>query len=157
MNTTSPDTGSRLPSLAFWLLLTLAAGGVGAIASASAPAFYLSLDRPAWAPPPWLFGPVWTALYFLMALSAWLVWRRGGWRASRVSLGLFSLQLMLNVGWSAIFFGLRSPGLAFGEILILLLAIAATAVSFWGQSATAALLFTPYRPCRTIATIPAFS
>jgi tryptophan-rich sensory protein len=121
-----------------------AAAAGGALTSASVGDWYQTLKKPSWTPPDWLFGPVWTALYFLMALSAWLVWRQGGWRASRVSLGLFGLQLMLNVGWSAIFFGMRSPGWAFGEILILLLAIAATAVSFWGRSATAALLFAPY-------------
>ena len=80
-----------------------------------------------------------------------------GWRTSGVSLSLFGLQLMLNVGWSAIFFGMRSPGCAFGEILILLLAIAATVVSFWGRSATAALLFMPYLAWTTFAALLNFT
>lgn len=134
---------------AVWLLGLIAicfiAGGIGgAVTSISVGNWYQTLTKPSWTPPDWLFGPVWTTLYFLMALSAWLVWRQGGWLASRFSLGLFGLQLTLNVGWSAIFFGMRSPGLAFGEMLILLLAIAATTVSFWARSAIAALLFMPY-------------
>ncbi len=145
-----------------WLLglvaICFAAAGIGgAVTSVSVGNWYQTLAKPSWTPPDWLFGPVWTTLYFLMALSAWLVWRRGGWRASRVSLGLFGLQLILNVSWSAIFFGMRSPGLAFGEILILLLANAATAVSFWGRSATAALLFTPYLAWATFAALLNFA
>jgi tryptophan-rich sensory protein len=145
-----------------WLLglvaicFAVAAAG-GAITSTSVGDWYQTLKKPSWTPADWLFGPVWSALYFLMALSAWVVWRRGGWRASQVSLGLFGLQLMLNVAWSAIFFGMRSPGFAFGEILILLLAIAATAVSFWGRSTTAALLFTPYLAWTTFAALLNFA
>ena len=134
-----------------------AAAAGGALTSTSVGDWYQTLKKPSWTPPDWLFGPVWTALYFLMALSAWLAWRRGGWLASQVSLGLFGLQLMLNVSWSAIFFGMRSPGLAFGEIVILWLAIAATAVSFWGRSATAALLFTPYLAWTTFAALLNFT
>ena len=158
---TEPWRPSRARQTA-WLLGLVAicfaaAAAGGAVTSTSVGDWYQTLTKPSWTPPDWLFGPVWTALYFLMALSAWLVWRRGGWRASRVSLGLFGLQLMLNVGWSAIFFGMRSPGFAFGEILILLLAIAATAVSFWGRSATAALLFTPYLAWTTFAALLNFA
>ena len=134
-----------------------AAGAGGAITSVSVGDWYQTLKKPSWTPPDWLFGPVWTVLYFLMALSAWLVWRRGGWFASRGSLALFGLQLILNVGWSVIFFGMRSPGFAFGEILILWLAIAATAISFWGQSTSAAIMFTPYLVWTTFAALLNFA
>jgi tryptophan-rich sensory protein len=134
-----------------------AAAAGGAVTSVSVGDWYQTLAKPSWTPPDWLFGPVWTALYFLMALSAWLVWRRGGWRASQASLGLFGLQLALNVAWSAIFFGMRSPGIAFGEIVVLWLAIAATVISFWGQSTTAVLLFTPYLAWTTFAALLNFA
>jgi uncharacterized protein YbjT (DUF2867 family)/tryptophan-rich sensory protein len=132
-----------------WLLvliaICLAAAGVGgALTSISVASWYPTLEKPSWTPPGWLFGPVWTVLYLLMACSAWLVWRRCGWNRSRTSLGLFGLQLALNVAWSAIFFGMRSPGFALLELLALWLAIAATTVSFWGKSTAAALLLTPY-------------
>jgi tryptophan-rich sensory protein/uncharacterized protein YbjT (DUF2867 family) len=134
-----------------------AAGIGGAVTSVSVGNWYQTLAKPSWTPPDWLFGPVWTTLYFLMALSAWLVWRRGGWRAAQTSLGLFGLQLALNVAWSGIFFGMRSPGIAFGEIVVLWLAIAATAISFWGLSTTAALLFTPYLAWTTFAAVLNFA
>jgi translocator protein len=126
-----------------------AAGGVVTLNSVGD--WYQTLKKPNWTPPDWLLGLVWTTLYFLMAFSAGLVWRRDGWRRSRVSLGLFGMQLLRNVGWSAVFFGLRYPGFAFGEILILWLAIFATTVSFWGRSAVAALLLTPYLAWTTFA------
>jgi uncharacterized protein YbjT (DUF2867 family)/tryptophan-rich sensory protein len=147
---------------AAWLLGLVAicfaaAGAGGAITAVSVGDWYQMLKKPSWTPPDALFGPVWTALYLLMALSAWLVWRKGGWRASGGSLALFGLQLVLNVGWSAVFFGMRSPGLAFGEILILWLAIATTAVSFWGRSTPAALMFTPYLAWTTFAALLNFA
>lgn len=156
-----PWRSSRARQIA-WLLGLMAicfaaAAAGGAVTSTSVGDWYQTLKKPSWTPPDWLFGPVWTALYFLMALSAWLVWRRDGWRASQVSLGLFGLQLMLNVGWSSIFFGMRSPGFAFGEILILLLVIAATAVGFWGRSTAAALLLTPYLAWTTFAALLNFA
>lgn len=147
---------------AAWLLglvaISFAAAAAGAaVTSSSVGDWYQTLAKPNWTPPDWLFGPVWSVLFFLMALSAWLVWRRGGWRASPASLALFGLQLLLNVGWSAIFFGLRSPGLAFGEIVILLVAIAATAVAFWGRSTIAALLLMPYLAWTTFAALLNFA
>lgn len=130
-----------------------AAGAGGVFTSASVGDWYRTLAKPQWTPPDWLFGPVWTALYLLMAVSAWLVWRQGGWRRSRMLLGLFGLQLVLNAGWSAVFFGLRSPGLAFAEICVLWSAIAATTVGFWGRSALAAALLIPYLAWTTFAAV----
>ena len=143
---------------AAWLLgfvaICFAAAGVGgAITSKSVGDWYQMLNKPSWTPPDWIFGPVWSVLYLLMACAAWLVWRRGGWAASRGALALFGLQLALNVCWSAIFFGIRNPGFAFAEILILWLAISATAVSFWGRSAPAALLLLPYLGWTAFATV----
>jgi translocator protein len=108
------------------------------------PTWYASLDKPAWTPPNWLFGPVWTLLYISMAVAAWLVWRERGFGGAPLPLGLFCLQLLLNAIWSFLFFGLRNPGLAFAEIVLLWLAILATTLSFRRVNRTAALLLVPY-------------
>lgn len=150
------------PRKVAWLLglvaICLAAAGVGgALTSLSVGDWYQTLTKPSWTPPDWVFGPVWTALYVMMAVSAWLIWRQGGWRPAKVPLGLFALQLALNVAWSAIFFSLRSPALAFVEILALWLAIAATVISFWGRSTAAALLLVPYLAWTTFAALLNFA
>ena len=106
--------------------------------------WYATLKKPSWNPPGWIFGPVWTALYTMMAVAAWLVWQRGGFAAQRRPLGLFLVQLTLNAAWTPLFFGLHRPGLAFAEIVCLWLAIAATMVAFSPLSRAAAWLLAPY-------------
>src|SRR5262249_12646756 len=106
--------------------------------------WYQSLRKPAINPPDWVFGPVWTILYFLMALAAWLGWRSAIGGASRTAMGIFATQLVLNIAWTGLFFALRSPGAAFLEILLLWLTIAATLRSFLPVSTTASLLLVPY-------------
>jgi tryptophan-rich sensory protein len=129
--------------LAGWLLLALATGGIGAIASVDAASFYAQLERPAWAPPASVFGPVWTTLYVLMGIAAWLVWRTPGATKSR-ALTLFVAQLAANALWSWLFFGWRLGALASIEVLVLLALIAATLLAFWRVSRLAALLLVPY-------------
>ncbi len=146
---------SRLSQL-LWLFgfvgISFGAAGLGrAVTATTVGNWYQTLVKPSWTPPDWLFGPVWTTLYFMIAVAAWLIWRRGGLSGSRAPLSLFALQLVLNVAWSAIFFGFRSPGLAFVEILVLWFAIAATTISFLGRSTVAALLFMPYLTWTTFA------
>jgi len=127
------------------LAVCLGTGAIGAALTASSVRdWYPTLSKPAWTPPDWLFGPVWTALYVMMALAAWLVWRRAGWAASRTALGLFAAQLLLNAAWSGLFFALRSPASAFADILLLWCAIVATIWSFGRVSAVAAGLLVPY-------------
>jgi benzodiazapine receptor len=106
--------------------------------------WYANLRKPSWTPPNWLFGPVWSILYLLMALAAWEVWRIAGLRSARRPLVWFSVQLILNVTWSALFFAIRSPGLALVEILFLWFAILITLVSFYRQSVLAGALLAPY-------------
>lgn len=113
--------------------------------------WYRSLHRPSFAPPNWLFGPVWTVLYLMMAISAWLVWKKSGFSAARTALTAFGIQLLLNGMWTALFFGLHSPGLAFAEILALWAAIAATMAMFLRHSRIAALLLAPYLAWVTFA------
>lgn len=126
------------------MICFIVAGLGGAVTSSSVGEWYQSLRKPANTPPDWVFGPVWSVLYLLMAISAWLVWRQGGWSKSPGALGLFALQLVLNFLWSAIFFGLRSPGAAVAEIVVLWLAILATAIAFWRRSKIAGGLLLPY-------------
>lgn len=122
------------------------AGILGSFFTMSAiPEWYRYLLKPAIAPPNWVFGPVWTTLFILMGVAAWLVWERGARRRDvRVALGLFLIQLGLNTLWSVVFFGLQNPGAAFVEILILIIAILATMRAFYPISRLAALLLVPY-------------
>lgn len=132
-----------LLGLAGWLLLAFAAGAVGAWASIDAARFYASLAQPSWAPPAGVFGPVWTILYVLMGLAAWIVWRtpRGPRGAALV---LFVAQLAANALWSWLFFGWHLGRLAAIEVLVLLGLIAATVAAFWRVRRLAAALMLPY-------------
>ncbi|MBB4595166.1 TspO/MBR family protein [Xanthomonas cannabis] len=127
-----------------WLALCYAVAGLGALASIQAASFYAELQRPAWAPPGWLFGPVWTALYGMMAVAVWLVWRRGGWAGARLALGMFVLQLALNGLWSWLFFAWHMGAWAFADIVLLWLTLAATIGVFAKQNSVAAWLLVPY-------------
>lgn len=129
--------------LAAWLALGYAAAALGAIASTQAPSFYLELARPTWAPPAGAFGPVWTVLYGLMGVAAWLAWRRTG-RQRGIALTLFVVQLAVNALWSWLFFRWRLGGWAFADIVLLDLLVAATLVAFWRIHRMAGLLLVPY-------------
>jgi tryptophan-rich sensory protein len=121
------------------------AAGIGSmLTTPSIGGWYATLAKPAWSPPNWVFGPVWSLLYLAMAIAAWLVWRRIGFPRAASALNLFAIQLVLNVCWSAIFFGAHRPGMAFAEILLLWLAILATMVAFRSFSRAAAWLMAPY-------------
>lgn len=134
----------QIAFLALWILTSFVAAALGGLASANAGGFYLELARPAWAPPSWLFGPVWTALYILMGTAAWLVWRKGGWRGSGTALKLFLVQLALNSLWTWLFFVWRLGALALVEIVVLWLLILLTIMAFRKVSPTAAWLLVPY-------------
>jgi translocator protein len=140
-----------------WVLLTFTAAAVGAIATSDARTFYTQLARPSWAPPGWLFGPVWSALYALMAASAWLVWRERGFVGTRTALVLFLVQLAANALWSWLFFAWRQGGLAFAEVLVLCALIVATIVFFHRISRLAALLLYPYLAWSLFASALTFS
>lgn len=128
-----------------WLLITLVAVGLGAWGSASAPSFYQSLTLPSWAPPAAVFGPVWSVLYLLMAIAAWLVWRGHGWLGiARRALGLYLAQLALNALWSWAFFAWHQGGFAFVVILLLWILILLTLSSFWRINRLAGALLVPY-------------
>ncbi|KOR48451.1 hypothetical protein ADT25_03165 [Xanthomonas oryzae] len=118
-------------------MLCYAVAALGAIASIQAASFHAELQRPAWVPPGWLFGPVWMALYGMMAVSVWLVWRRGGWAGARVALTLCVVQLALNGLWSWLFFAWHLGAWAFADIVALWLVLAATIGAFAKRQAWA--------------------
>ncbi|MBN1421333.1 MAG: tryptophan-rich sensory protein [Planctomycetes bacterium] len=106
--------------------------------------WYAGLEKPPFTPPDEVFMPVWTTLYFLMGVSAWLVWLRKRSAPAAVPLAVFAIQLLLNIGWSWIFFGLRMPGVAFIELIFLESAIIATIAGFWSIRPIAGMLLIPY-------------
>jgi tryptophan-rich sensory protein len=140
-----------------WLSLSFAAAAIGAVASAEAGVFYEQLVRPDWAPPGWLFAPVWTTLYVLMSVAAWLVWRVGGFRRGRTALALFIAQLIANALWTWLFFAWRQGGIAFAEVLFLWWLIVATVAAFRRHNAVAAALLLPYLAWVTFACALTFS
>jgi tryptophan-rich sensory protein len=131
--------------LAGFLVLCFAVAGVGGMWTASSVGpWYQALQKPPFNPPGWVFGPVWTVLYAMMAVAAWLVWRKAGFAGAAVPLAVFAVQLALNLAWSGLFFGLRQLGWAFADIVLLWIAIAATIAAFACVSAPAAWLIAPY-------------
>jgi tryptophan-rich sensory protein len=132
-------------TLVFFLVVCLGAAAIGSAWTASSVrTWYAQLRKPGLTPPNWIFGPVWSALYLCMAVSAWLVWRSAGWGEAKNAFVMFFIQLLLNVAWSGFFFKLRSPGVAMIEIVFLLTSIVATAFSFLHFSVTAFWLIVPY-------------
>lgn len=127
-----------------WLAVCFIAAAIGSAASIQAGPFYTQLVRPEWAPPSNLFGPVWTILYALMGIAAWLAWRAGGFRAARTALTLFLVQLAVNALWSWLFFGWHLGGLAFADIVLLWVLIIATLIAFWRVRPLAGMLLIPY-------------
>ena len=139
-----PSAVRQALGLAGWLSASFITAGVGGIASTNAAGFYQQLHQPSWAPPGWLFAPVWSALFFLMGVAAWLVWRAHGFRGAGTALKLFLVQLVANALWTWLFFAWRQGFLALAEIAVLWLLIAATTFLFWQLSRVAALLMLPY-------------
>jgi tryptophan-rich sensory protein len=132
-------------TLTLFLFLCLGAGSVASFLTArGVREWYPTLRKPRGTPPSWVFAPVWTTLYIVMAVAAWLVWRDYGWMGGRPALLLFFAQLGLNVAWSGIFFGARMPGVALAEIVILWFAIVFNILIFHWLTPFAALLLVPY-------------
>lgn len=141
VNRRPPSRATDLVAFLFFAAVVAVTALIGGLAAGDAGAEYATLDRPGWAPPAWLFGPVWTALYAMIAVAGWLAWRSGG--PGRVFVP-YAAQLVLNASWTLIFFGASAYGLASTEIIVLWCAIAATVVAFWRVGRGAALLMLPY-------------
>lgn len=134
-------------------VITFGAAALGGYASVNASAFYAALRQPSWAPSPLVFGPVWTVLYSLMALSAFLVVRGIGWRAALLPLAVYLAQLVLNAAWTWLFFSWRLGGAAFAEILVLAAVIALNIALFWRVRPLAGVLLVPYLAWVCFATL----
>ncbi len=155
MTAATPSTPSRtrsLAALAASVAAPLALGGAGGIVTSRAiPTWYAQLDKPEWNPPSWVFGPVWTTLYLLMGVAAWLVWRRAREAETaeeraqaRTALTVYGVQLALNAIWSPTFFGAKRVDLAFAIVVALLASIVETIRQFARVRRGAALLLVPY-------------
>ena len=127
------------------LLLAFSACALGSLVTfPSIAGWYAGLAKPSFNPPNWVFGPVWTTLFALMGVSLYLVWQSRAKGSKRMAYALFGLQLMLNVLWSAVFFGLHLPALAVAVIVALLAMVVATVVVFRRFSKPAAFMLVPY-------------
>lgn len=125
--------------------VVLGVGFAGSFFVANSSQWYQGLEKPAFTPPSYVFGPVWTVLYLLIGVSAFLVWRKGITNAAgRTAAAAFILQLIFNAAWTPIFFGVKQPLIALGDIVMLWLAIIAMIISFWKVSKPAAILLVPY-------------
>lgn len=134
-----------MAALAGFVILCLAVSGAGgAVTSTSVGTWYQTLEKPAFNPPDWVFAPVWTGLYLMMAVAGWRVWRAPASRRRRVALAAFGVQLALNLAWSFLFFGFQRIGAALVEIVALLAAIGFTTRAFWRVDRAAGALFVPY-------------
>ncbi|MEU5460226.1 TspO/MBR family protein [Streptomyces althioticus] len=152
--TRRPTARSRpgWPTLLLLLAVCYAVAALGSLAAADSGDTYQALDRPSWAPPGWLFGPVWTVLYGTIAVAAWLALRGSDERIGRrPAMILWSVQLALNLAWTPLFFAADAYGWAFAEICLLWLALVATVVAFARRRRAAAVLLLPYTAWVTYA------
>lgn len=143
MNTLNSKT--QWLGLAGWLALVSAIAALGGVVSAmSISTWYQTLHKPAWNPPDWIFAPVWTCLYTMMAVAAWQVWLRAGFAGAPWALGMFLLQLAFNLSWPVLFFYLHLPSAGMIDLVVLWLLILVTLVLFLRRSKFAGLLLVPY-------------
>jgi translocator protein len=136
---------NRVLKIGVSIAIAQAAGIIGSVFTVgSIDTWYAALAKPEWNPPGWVFGPVWIILYTLMGIAAYLVWQHRKTRLAKIALSVYGIQLVLNAVWSILFFGLKNPGLAFAEILLLVAFIAATIILFWRVLKWAGILLLPY-------------
>jgi tryptophan-rich sensory protein len=138
--------------LVAWFAVCFVAAAIGSVATLQAQTFYVQLARADWAPPPNVFGPVWSLLYGLMAWAAWSVWRERGFAAARGALILFLVQLAFNALWSWLFFAWHKGAGSFADIVLLWVLIVATVVAFWRIKPMAGALLLPYLAWVSFAT-----
>lgn len=142
-------------ALVGWILICFAAAGTGVFVSTDG--WYAGLIKPSWNPPAWIFAPVWSVLYLIMAVAAWLVWREGGWKRQWPVLSLFLLQLLLNALWTPVFFGWHRPDLAFALILALGVVLKMTIFFFLRVKKMAGFLLLPYSAWVSFAAVLNFA
>lgn len=157
INLSQASKTKQVLALFVWLVICFVASSIGAFASIQAAAFYGELTQPSWAPPSWIFGPVWTILYAMMGVAAWLVWREGGIRAHRSVFILFFAQLTVNALWSWLFFAWHLGAFAFVDIIVLWTLIVLTIATFWRIKPLAGALLIPYLLWVSFAAVLNFS
>jgi len=141
-------------ALALFIALNVAISALGGWATAgSVGTWYLTLDKPPFNPPNWIFAPVWSALYLMIAIAGWRAWRRSAGAQRRLALTAYAVQLALNLSWSFVFFGARLIGPALAVIAALLVAIVANAFLFWRIDRAAGALLLPYAAWVSFATL----
>lgn len=133
-----------LVGLAVFALAVFAVALIGTLSSTTTTQEYMQLEQPTWAPPSWVFGPVWTALYAIMAVAGWNVWRLRGWRGAGGALTLYAVQLALNAAWTPLFFAAGLRGIAMINIAALLVVLTATTIAFFRISRLSGVLLVPY-------------
>lgn len=155
MNETTISKFKSAGTLLLFLFICFGVAWTGAQVSPgiASSEWYDQLNKPDWNPPAWLFGPVWTSLYIMMAFAAWRIWKLLGFTDGKTELSLFTVQLLLNGLWSQLFFNAQNPGLAFAEILLLLTSIIITTVYFNRQDRMAGWLMVPYILWVSFATV----
>ncbi len=127
------------------IAIPLVAGFLGSFFTSSAVnTWYMTINKPMWNPPSWLFAPVWIILFILMGIALYLVWSEKMSKKVQVAINIFMAQLILNVLWSVFFFGMKNYWLAYGEIIVLWIAIGLTIVDFYKVNKTSAWLLLPY-------------
>lgn len=145
MSTTAPTKRNRWRGLALWLGAAFSAAAVGVLLQGPDVAeTYAGFSKPGWAPPPGVFGPVWTVLYAMMGVAAWRVWAKEGFAGAGRALALFLVQLAVNAVWSPVFFGLKLPAAGLAVIGVLLVLVAVTLREFFRHEAVAGWLLVPY-------------
>ena len=149
-----PSKTRSLVALLVFVVVSFSAAAFGAAFSPGD--WFAGLQKPSWNPPSWIFGPVWTVLYLMIATAAWRIWTRGG-RDAAPALAIWGVQLVLNALWSWLFFGLHNPALAFAEIVLLWLAIVATVIAFWRRDVWSGALLVPYLAWVTFASVLNFT
>ncbi len=142
---TAKSTGRLVIGLIISIIICFSAGGLGSLAtSSSITGWYVEINKPTWNPPNWIFGPVWSTLFLMISVSAWLVWKSSGFEKAKLAFGVYAFHLLLNALWSIVFFGMQQMGWAFVEIVALWISIVATIVLFHRHSKLAAWLLIPY-------------
>ena len=149
-----PSRAHDLAGLAAFVLLCLGISVLGGwVTASSVGSWYPTLAKPAFNPPSWIFAPVWTVLYLMIAAAGWRVWRQRGFAGRRAAMAVYTLQLALNLAWSFVFFGAQAIGAALAVIAALLAAIVANAILFWKIERAAGWLLAPYAAWVAFATV----
>ncbi len=157
MTAVAVNQSTRWRGLVAWLAVTFVAAALGALASVDAADRYVALTLPSWAPPAWVFGPVWTVLYAVMGVAAWRVWLEHGWEGARPALGMYLFQLIANALWTWLFFGWELRGFATLEVFLLLVMVATLQLQFARLNTLAGRLVLPYLAWVSFASMLSFS